>query len=112
MGKTLEPLWWSLFSAGGMVSAMLFPVLIVLTGFILPAAEPSILDRVLTVVSHPVMKIVLLGVIALPLFHWAHRFRYALIDMGLKKMDTAISVLCYGSAVTGTALGVILLWRA
>ena len=34
--KTTEPLWWGLFSAGGVVAAFLVPIHIVLVGFALP----------------------------------------------------------------------------
>lgn len=115
MRKTAEPIWWMLFSAGGMVSALLFPVLIVVTGFILPfyrvEEDPLFLESLVTFLSHPVMKVVMFGVIGLPLFHWAHRFRYALIDMGLQKARTPISILCYGSALVGTAVTAALLWQ-
>ncbi|MEE9167768.1 MAG: fumarate reductase subunit FrdD [Candidatus Neomarinimicrobiota bacterium] len=111
MTKSTEPLWWSLFSAGGMVSAMFFPVLIILTGFILPSKETVSVERLHTAVSGPVVKFILLGVIALPLFHWAHRFRYTLVDMGLKKADNLISIICYGSAVVGTAMAAGVLWQ-
>ena len=111
MAKTTEPIWWSLFSAGGMVSAMFFPVLMVITGFILPSKDTLVLDRMHAAISHPIVKLILLGLISLPLFHWAHRFRYTLVDMGLKRADTLISVLCYGGAITGTLVAAIVLWQ-
>ena len=36
MAKSNEPIWWSLFSAGGMVAAMIFPILIIITGILIP----------------------------------------------------------------------------
>ena len=36
MTKTNEAFWWSLFSAGGVMSALCLPALIVATGLILP----------------------------------------------------------------------------
>ena len=36
MAKSNEPILWLLFSAGGMISAMFFPILMVITGIILP----------------------------------------------------------------------------
>lgn len=115
MTRSTEPIWWMLFSAGGMVSALLFPVLILLTGFLLPfyrlEQDPLYLDTLVPFLSRPMIKLILFGVISLPLFHWAHRFRYALIDMGLQRVRTPISVLCYGSALVGTAITAALLWR-
>jgi fumarate reductase subunit D len=40
----------------------------------------------------------------LPLYHWAHRFCFALNDMGLKPINKALAVLCYGGAIVGTAV--------
>ncbi|MFQ6615245.1 MAG: fumarate reductase subunit FrdD [Fidelibacterota bacterium] len=115
MTRSSEPIWWMLFSAGGMVSALLFPVLIVLTGFVLPFhkvdEDPLFLETLYTLLSHPPIQVILFAVISLPLFHWAHRFRYALIDMGLRKVRTPVSVFCYGSALVGTAITAVILWQ-
>jgi len=115
MKKSNEPIWWSLFSAGGMVAAMVFPILIVITGILVPfglASEDSLnFERIHSAVSHPLIKLILMGVIALPLFHWAHRFRFTLVDIGLKKLSTVISILCYGSAIAGTITAAVILWN-
>ncbi|TDJ55252.1 MAG: fumarate reductase subunit D [Ignavibacteria bacterium] len=115
MKKSNEPILWSLFSAGGMISAMVFPILIVITGILvplgLPGEDPLNFERIHSAVSHPLIKMILLGVIALPLFHWAHRFRFTLVDIGLKNLSTAISILCYGSAIAGTIIAAVILWN-
>ena len=49
--------------------------------------------------------------IVLPLYHWAHRFRFILEDLGLHGLRTPIAVLCYGSAVVGTVLTLWILFR-
>ena len=114
MKKLNEPIWWSLFSAGGMVAAMVFPILIVITGILVPlglaSEDPLNFERIHTAVSHPLVKLILFGVIALPLFHWAHRFRFTLVDIGLKNLSTVISILCYGSAIAGTITAAVILW--
>ncbi len=39
----------------------------------------------------------------MPLFHWAHRFRFTLYDgLQLKHLHTLIAVFCYGSAILMT----------
>ena len=115
MARSNEPIWWSLFSAGGVVSALLVPILVIITGIIIPLhlvdGEPLAYDRMYGAVSHPVTKLFLFALIALPLFHWAHRFRFTLIDVGLKKFRTLISISCYGGAIVGTVLTAIVLWR-
>ena len=37
--RSNEPLFWSLFSAGGMLAALLAPALIIVTGFLVPAND-------------------------------------------------------------------------
>ena len=43
----------------------------------------------------------LVGLVFLFLFHWAHRFRYALVDLGLGRIGTQ-AWLFYGTALAGT----------
>ena len=113
MAKSNEPIWWSLFSAGGMVAAMIFPILIIITGILIPFGlagdNPLNYERIHTAVSqNNYVKIIFFIVISLPLFHWAHRFRFTLVDVGLKSISTLISILCYGGAITGTIVSAII----
>jgi fumarate reductase subunit D len=78
----LEPALWLLFSAGGMASALVMPV------------------------------VVLFGVCALSLFHWAHRFKYTLYDgLQVKHLNEMLNAFCYGGAVIGTIVSAYVLWR-
>ena len=113
MAKSNEPIWWSLFSAGGMVAAMIFPILIIITGILIPfglaGGDPLNFERIHIAVSqNNYVKIIFFIVISLPLFHWAHRFRFTLVDVGLKSISTLISILCYGGAITGTIVSAII----
>ena len=112
MSKSNEPIFWSLFAAGGVVAALFIPILMVITGLILPFNDkPFAYERIHGAVSHPLIRLLLFILIALPLFHWAHRFRFVLIDIGLKEARGIISVLCYGGAIVGTIVtAVLLLW--
>ena len=112
MAKSNEPIWWSLFSAGGMVAAMIFPILIIITGILirfgLAGDNPLNYERIHTAVAHNnYVKLIFFIVISLPLFHWAHRFRFTLVDVGLKSISTLISILCYGGAIAGTIISAI-----
>ena len=114
MAKSNEPIWWSLFSAGGMVAAMMFPILIIITGILVPFGlvgdDPLNFERIREAVSQPLVKLILFTIISLPLFHWAHRFRFTLVDVGLKSVSTLISILCYGGAIAGTIVSAVLFW--
>jgi fumarate reductase subunit D len=107
-GKTSEPLWWGLFSAGGVVAAFLVPIHIVLFGFAVPfgwIADSGALYH------HWPVKIYLFVLIALPLYHWAHRFYFTVNDMHLGVPRKPLAVLCYGGAVIGTLVTVWVLLR-
>jgi fumarate reductase subunit D len=110
MAKSNEPFWWALFGAGGMVAALVMPIVIVITGIAVAAGWVTE-DRLWQLLSHPLTKIFLFVVIAFPLFHWAHRFRFTLVDLGLKSARGAVAVACYGSAILGTLVTLVLLFR-
>jgi fumarate reductase subunit D len=108
-----EPMLWMLFSAGGVVSAMLMPILALLFGLAIPLGwiEPPSHDRLLQVLSNPLTRLVLLALIVLSLFHWAHRFRHTLYDgLQIKHLNEIIAVATYGVAVIVSAVAAYLLW--
>jgi fumarate reductase subunit D len=104
---------WLLFSAGGVVAAFLIPVHLFLFGLAFPLgwiSAPSY-EHLLALVRLPLVKIYLFGLCSLPLFHWAHRFRYTLYDgLKVKHLNEVIFVFCYGGATVGTALAAYFLW--
>jgi len=110
--KTSEPFWWGLFSVGGVVAAFLVPVHLFLHGLAIPLGWISISHaRMLALVGQPLVKVYLFTLIALPLYHWAHRFRFILEDLGLHGLRTPIAILSYGSAVVGTVATLWVLLR-
>ena len=113
--RTPEPLLWLLFSAGGVMSAIFLPVLVFLFALAIPLGwldEPS-REQLLGVVGHPFVALVLLGVGALALFHWAQRFRYTLFDgLKLKAHQGVITLAVYTLAVLGSAAALVVLGQA
>ena len=107
-GKSIEPLWWGLFSAGGVVAAFLIPVHVVLLGIAVPMGWISDSPDIF---QHWFVRIYLFVLIAIPLYHWAHRFCFTVSDLGLKPMRGLLAFLSYGSAVVGTAITVWVLLR-
>ncbi len=103
MARSNEPIWWSLFSAGGVVAAFLLPVTMVITGITVPAGWLSAED-LRELVGHPLTRLYLFVLISLPMFHWAHRFRYALVDLGLKGLSGVLPIACYGVAILATVM--------
>jgi succinate dehydrogenase subunit D len=112
--RSVLPLPWLLFSAGGVVAALFLPVLIFLVGIAFPLgliSVPAYVD-VHGLLRHPLTLLALFGVLTLSLFHWAHRFRYGLQDgLQIKHLDKPLAAACYGAALVGTAVAAYLLWR-
>lgn len=106
MKRSNEPIFWSLFGAGGVLSALLGPILILVTGIITPIGlwmPPQALDhaRVLAFAEHWFGKLLLLAVISTFLFHAAHRIYHGLHDVGVHA-GTGAMVASYGGALLGT----------
>lgn len=97
-----------------MATALFLPVLIVITGVVLPlggADEALAYERIRPIVSHPMVKLLLFATISLTFFHWAHRFRFTLVDIGLRNISAVISICCYGGAIVGTFIAVLVIWK-
>jgi fumarate reductase subunit D len=110
MARSNEPFVWLPFMAGAGLAALLMPVIILLTsvGVLLGWIDEAGLWRLL---GSPLVRLFLFVLIALALFHSAHRLRFVLIDLGLKPARSLISVLCYGSAIAGACLTALLALR-
>ena len=106
--KSLEPLWWGLFSAGGVVAAFLVPVHIVIVGIAVPMGWLPISPETF---QNGLIRIFLFVLIALPFYHCAHRFYFTMNDIGLRPLAKPLMVLSYGGAVAGTAITAWVLWR-
>ena len=100
MKRSNAPIFWSLFGAGGMLAALVGIAFVVVTGFMLPRAA---LDHatVAALARHAALPI--FAVIALFLWHAAHRIFHTLHDLGVHAGALAKTV-CYGGAATGTAV--------
>ncbi len=112
MARSNKPLVWSLFAAGGTVSAFVLPALVLITLMASYGHAPASLsyEDMRTFAGGWRGKLVVFGVITLCLWHAAHRLRTALHGLGLRA-DTAVAVVGYGIAAAGTLLSVYYLLR-
>jgi succinate dehydrogenase subunit D len=111
--RSNEPFLWLLFSAGGVVSAMLLPIHLLLFALAFPLGwlDPPSYEKLFAIASHPLTRLYLLVLCSLPLFHWAHRFRFTLYDgLQIKHLNELINIFCYGGAVAGTVVAAYLLF--
>jgi fumarate reductase subunit D len=113
MARPITPFLWLLFSAGGTVAALLYPMHLALVGLAFPLGwlPAPRYESLHALVAHPLTRLYLFVLVSLPLFHWAHRFRYTLYDgLQLKHLFALIAALCYGAALVGSALAAYTLW--
>lgn len=110
MKRSNAPVFWLMFGAGGMLSALLGTMAVFITGVLGPLGDPSILGyaRIHALARNPLGKVALFVVVALFAWHAAHRIFHSLHDIGLPTAMPA-KIACYGSAallsgVVGVAL--------
>ncbi|MEU6998492.1 fumarate reductase subunit FrdD [Nonomuraea sp. NPDC046570] len=110
MKRTIEPYLWLLFSGGGVVAALLLPVLVLLFGVLMPLGVldwPAQAD-LRALLDPPVVRLALIVILVLCLFHAAHRIRFTSEELlGIARFDLVIAVLCYGGAIAGGAIAVL-----
>jgi len=113
MKKSNDPFWWTLFGAGGTLSAFFMPVLAFLFTLAFPLGWVQVPDytELSSLIQHPIAKLFLLALLPLSLFHWAHRFRFTLYDgLQIKHLNELIAVICYGGAIAGTGVAAYFIW--
>jgi succinate dehydrogenase subunit D len=112
--RSNEPFLWLLFSAGGVVAALLLPIHIFLFGLAFPLGwlNAPTHETLLGLAHSLIGRVYLLVLCILPLFHWAHRFRYTLYDgLQIKHLNELVNTFCYGGAVVGTLVSAYLIWQ-
>jgi len=108
MKRSNAPIFWGLFGAGGMLSALLGPMLVFITGIAVPLGlllprDLMSYPRMLVFAQHWAGKGFLFAVIALFIWHAAHRIFHSLHDVGIHT-GTLARLLCYGGALAVTLL--------
>ncbi|MDZ7851552.1 MAG: fumarate reductase subunit FrdD [Halomonas sp.] len=105
-----EPIWWGLFSAGGVCFAVFVPAAILFIALLIPsgiiAPEALSFERARSM-AFSLPGLIFIGVvICLPLFHAAHRIRHGLHDLKLGKQYLN-KIATYGSAALLSALALV-----
>ena len=106
--RSNAPIFWALFGAGGMLSALLGPMLVFITGLAVPLGlllPPDTMSYVnmLAFAQHLIGKGFIFAIIALFLWHAAHRIFHSLHDIGIHA-GMGAKLLCYGLAMLGTLI--------
>jgi len=111
MARSNKPILWFPFAAGGLVAALIIPVLILITGVLVPLGLLHLpYEKMATFAHNPIGKLILFGAVALPAWHAAHRLRMTAHDLGLGG-GVVVKTICYGSAwvlIVATAVTLIM----
>ena len=100
--RSHEPVFWGLFGAGGMLTAFLTPVMILITGLLIPLGFIERgnfnYDSIHALATTWYGAAIILLIISLPLWHTLHRIFHALHDLGIKRGSDWQMVVSYGFA--------------
>ena len=115
MSRSIQPVFWLLFGAGGMLSALIGAVLVLITGIALPLgifvpADVLSYHEMAGFARHWWAKAFLFLVVSLFLWHGAHRIFHSLHDLGIHAKK-APALACYGLAFFGTVVAAAELLR-
>ena len=99
--------FWFLFSQGGVISALFLPVHVLIQGILGPLGIVPVADRHydtwVQVIGNPLVKLYILVLVMFSFFHFAHRIRYFLVDLGVRgARSVPAQVVFYGGAVVVT----------
>ena len=115
----LEPAIWLLFGAGTMLGTLLLPGYLLTVGIGGPLGwfSPDALsyERLNGMLQHPIggilFRLVLLGLIALPMWKGAHHLRALSVDFNGHHRDGLVGGLLYLVAIAGSVLGILAVVR-
>lgn len=111
----LEPVIWLLFGAGILAGTMLLTGWILVVGLGVPLgvvpADALEFERAHMLGSNLIGRLVLVALIALPMWKGAHHLRSLSLDFGGGSRDTLVATGLYGLADLGTLLAIVAVIR-
>ena len=108
-----EPIWWSLFGAGGTWFAMITPITVLVLGILAPLgfldADALSYDRVVAFATNIIGALFIIASIALPMWHAMHRVHHGMHDL---KFHTGVigKIACYAFAGFITLISVVFIF--
>jgi fumarate reductase subunit D len=104
-----------LFGAGFMVGSLLLPAWIFAVGIAAPLgwipADALGFERAHALASNPLGRLVLLALIALPIWNGANHLRHFLIDLGGYDRDSRVAPLVYLGAAALSVVAIVAVVR-
>ena len=113
--RSNAPIFWGLFGAGGMLSALFGPALVFITGIAVPLGlllpkGTMAYPKMLAFAQNFIGKGFIFAIISLFLWHAAHRIFHSLHEIGIHAGFGA-KLLTYGIALAGTVISATVLLR-
>ena len=111
--RSNAPIFWGLFGAGGMLAALFGPMLVIITGLLVPMglllpADTMSYPKMLAFAQNFIGKGFILAVIALFVWRAMHRIYNSLHEIGIHAGLFA-KLVCYGIALIVTLIAAVLL---
>jgi fumarate reductase subunit D len=109
----IEPVIWLLFGQGMLIGTILLTGWVLVLGIAAPLGivAPLSYDSAHALAAHPIGRLVLLALIALPLWKGAHHLRYLSVDFGGESRDAIVAPLLYSVATLGSLLAIAAIIR-
>ena len=98
----LEPIIWLLFGQGILLGTILLTGWVLVVGLLAPLG----IAPAHRLAASPIGRLLLLAIVALPLWKGAHHLRSLSIDFGGGGRDAAVATLLYGIAAAGSLLAI------
>jgi len=111
--RSNAPIFWGLFGAGGMLAALFGPMLVIITGLLVPMglllpADTMSYPKMLAFAQNFIGKGFIFAIIALFVWHAMHRIYHSLHEIGIHAGLFA-KLVCYGIALIVTLITAVLL---
>jgi fumarate reductase subunit D len=109
----LEPIIWLLFGQGILLGTLLLTGWVLVIGVLAPLGIAPLLSfsDAHELATTLIGRVVLAGLIGLPLWKGAHHMRHVFIDMGGADRDAIVAPLLYLIALAGSVAGVLAVIR-
>ena len=111
----IEPVIWLLFGNGLLIGTMLLTGWILVVGLAAPFGlvpeEALAFERAHSLASSLIGRVVLAGLIVLPLWKGAHHIRHLSIDFRGAERDVVVAPILYGIAALGSLAGLLAVIR-
>lgn len=107
MSVSKKPIVWSLFAAGGTVTAFLAPIVVFCLAIAVPLGwlphETFGYIQIQSIMSYPLIRLLIFAMLFFSIWHAAHRLRITVHDFGVRA-DKIAAIILYSIAGIATVI--------